>query len=211
VANIAITDVLVGQTSGANTVVTYVSGNNITVLPTVNTKFSQYETITIYDANVVSKSNTTNVQSIIYDNKKPGGLLINKYISVPITLAEGQDAEDLIVMLTAYKPPGTDVKVWVKILNGEDSQAFDYLPWIEMETTEVQRYSSISNINDFIEYTYRFPAAQRTGSNFEVQYTNPEGSTFTGFKYYAVKIGLLGTDAAVVPRVGDLRTIAVQI
>jgi hypothetical protein len=211
-ANISISDVLIGATSGANTVVSFISGNNITVVPTVNTKFSVNETVTIYDANVVAKgSNTSNITSIVYDNKKPGGLLINKYISVPITLAEGQDAEDLIVMLTSYRPPGTDVKVYVKILNGEDGQAFDYLPWIEMETSENAPYSSISNINDFIEYTYRFPVAQRTGPNDEVQYTNSDGITFTGFKYYAVKIGLVGSNAAVVPRVADLRVIAVQI
>ncbi len=212
-ANINISDVLIGGTSGTNTTVTFVSGNNITVVPSVNvnTKFAIAETLTIYDANVVSKTLTSNVTSIIYDNKKPGGLLINKYISVPITLAEGQDAEDLIVMLTSYRPPGTDVKVYVKILNGEDSQAFDYLPWIEMETADNAPYSSISNINDFVEYTYRFPVAQRSGPNSEVQYKNPDGITFTGFKYYAVKIGLLGENAAVVPRVGDLRVIAIQI
>ena len=212
VANIAITDVLVGQTSGANSIVTYVSGNNITILPTVNTKFTVGETVTIKYANNVNKgSNTSNVINVVYNNKQPGGMLVNKYISVPITLAEGQDAEDLIVMLTAYRPPTADVKVWVKILHNEDGQAFDNLPWIEMETSDVQKYSSISNINDFIEYTYRFPAAQRTGPNYEVQYTNPDSIKFTGFKYYAVKIGLLGVDAAVIPRVGDLRTIAVQI
>jgi len=212
-ANINISDVLIGGTSGTNTTVTFVSGNNITIVPSVNvnTKFAIAETLTIYDANVVSKTLTSNVINVIYNNNKPGGALINKYISVPITLAEGQDAEDLIVMLTSYRPPGTDVKVYVKILNGEDSQAFDYLPWIELETSEDAPFSSISNINDFIEYTYRFPVAQRSGPNFEVQYTNPDGIKFTGFKYYAIKIGLLGENAAVVPRVGDLRTIAVQI
>lgn len=212
VANISVNDVLIGATSGANTTVSFVSGNNITIVPSINTKFAINETVTIYDANVVAKgSNTSNITNIVYNNNKPGGALINKYISVPITLAEGQDAEDLILMLTSYRPPGTDVKVWVKILNGEDGQAFDYLPWIEMETSDNAPYSSISNINDFVEYTYRFPVAQRTGPNSEVQYTNPDGITFTGFKYYAVKIGLVGTNAAVVPRVGDLRVIAVQI
>lgn len=212
VANIAITDVLVGSNSTANSTVSFINGNTFTIIPTVNTKFSVGETVNIYTSNLVAKgSNTSTVTSIVYDNKKPGGLLINKYISIPITLAEGQDAEDLVVMLTSYRPPGTDVKVWVKLLHSEDSQAFDYLPWIELETEENAPYSSISSINDFIEYTYRIPASQRTGPNYEVQYKNPEGITFTGFKYYAIKIGLLGTDAAVVPRVGDLRVIAVQI
>lgn len=212
VANISVTDVLVGQNSAANTTVSFVSGNNITVIPTVNTRFTSGETVVVYNSSYVAKgSNTSTVMSVTYDNKKPGGLLINKYISIPITLAEGQDAEDLIVMLTSYRPPGTDIKVYVKILNGEDGEAFDYLPWIELETVENAPFSSISNINDFVEYTYRFPAAQRTGPNFEVQYKSSDGITFTGFKYYAIKIGLLGENAAVVPRVGDLRAIAIQI
>jgi hypothetical protein len=32
----------------------------------------------------------------------------------------------------------------------------------------------------------------------------------TGFKQFSIKIGLLGDDSAIVPRVGDLRAIALQ-
>jgi hypothetical protein len=44
-----------------------------------------------------------------------------------------------------------------------------------------------------------------------VQYTNTQQIKFTGFKSYQVKIGLLGTNSAIVPRVADLRTIALQM
>ena len=71
-------------------------------------------------------------------------------------------------------------------------------------------YSSASNRNDFKEYIYELPAWRLTGTNETVQYTNAAGVTFSGFKYYAIKIGLTGTNSAVVPRVGDLRVLALQ-
>lgn len=210
--NIVATDVLIGANSGANVTVLSVSGNTFTVSVPGTASFEVGERATVYYANVVAKgSNVTTLLASTYDNKKIGGMLINKYISIPITLAEGQDAEDLLVLLTSYRPPGTEVHVWAKVLHAEDGDSFSYLPWIELEKADGSPYSSLSNRNDFLEYTYRFPVAQRTGPNYEVQYKNSLGYTFTGFKYYAIKIGLSATDSAIIPRVGDLRTIAIQI
>ena len=209
-ANINVSDVLVGANSTGNSTVTYASGNTITIT-VPNTAFILNEVLTIANSTVVSKNSTTVLIDIIKDNKKTGGELINKYISKPITLAEGQDAEDLLMFLTAYRPPGTALKVWVKMLHNEDYDSFSYLPWIEMTAGDIESYSSLSNRNDFIELRYTFPASVKTGPNGEVQYKNSDGLTFTGFKYYAVKIGLLAENSAVVPRVGDLRVIAVQI
>jgi hypothetical protein len=210
--NISVTDVLIGANTGANASVLFISGNTVTVSVPGTAHFTVGERASVYYSNVTAKgSNVTTVTAVTLDNRKIGGMLINKYISIPITLAEGQDAEDLLVLLTAYRPPGTEVHVWAKILHAEDGDSFSYLPWIELEKADASPYSSLSNRNDFLEYTYRFPVAQRTGENYEVQYTNSLGYTFTGFKYYAIKIGLSATDSAVIPRVGDLRTIAIQI
>jgi len=154
-------------------------------------------------------SNTTN------ENAASGGSLFNKYISKIITLAEGQDAEDLKVYLTAYRPPGTDVKVWIKILNGEDSDTIAQKSWIELEKSfggDIL-YSSIANKKDFKEFTYGIPTSMLTGSQGQVVYTSSQGISFTGFKSFQVKIGLVGngTNSAIVPRVADFRTIALQI
>jgi hypothetical protein len=62
-----------------------------------------------------------------------GGNAINKYISKIITLAEGQDAEDLLVYLTAYKPSTTSVNVYIKIKHFEDVELFDSKKWILLE------------------------------------------------------------------------------
>jgi hypothetical protein len=158
--------------------------------------------------NIVN-SNTVN------ETAASGGKLYNKYISKTVSLAEGQDAEDLQVILTTYRPPSTDVKVWVRLLHSEDTgTAFAQRGWIELEKSNDGDtvYSSQSNKNDFIEYAYKFPSANLTGTSGEVQYLGNDGvTTFTGFKHFAVKVGLLSDNSAVVPRVADLRVIFLQM
>jgi len=147
------------------------------------------------------------------ENGVSGGYLSNRYISKTITLAEGQDAEDMKVVLTAYRPPNTDVRVWVKILNGEDSESLSNKYWIELVKAGNgdATYSSLSDRDDFKEYEFDFPTSYLTAPQGQVQYTTSAGITFTGYKYFAVKIGLMASNSAVIPRVADLRTIALQI
>lgn len=155
----------------------------------------------------IINSNTYN------ENTSSGGYLFNKYISKIVTLAEGQDAEDLKVYLTAYRPPNTDVKVWIKLLNGEDSDTMAQKSWIELEKSfggDIL-YSSLANKNDFREYIFNIPSSYMTGSLGQVRYTNSQGIVFTGFKSFQIKVGLLGNNSAIIPRVADLRTIALQI
>lgn len=151
------------------------------------------------------------------ENLATGGNLFNKYISKVVTLAEDQDAEDLNVILTAYRPPGTNVRVWVKILHAEDPELFDSKPWILMDYIDKSTvYSSISDKSNFIEYGFKFPDAQltgigSTGEQAAIEYTNSAGQKFTGFKHFSVKIGLSSTNSAIVPRVADLRCLALQL
>ena len=44
-----------------------------------------------------------------------------------------------------------------------------------------------------------------------VTYTNTAGTTFNSFKQFQVKIGLSSENTAVVPKVADLRVIALQL
>ena len=139
-----------------------------------------------------------------------GGNLINKYISRTITLADGQDAEDLNVFITAYRPPGTDVKIYFKPKNVNDTGAFDSKTWIELENVSSDLVSSLADKNDFKSYDFKIPDSFMTGTNGEFEYT-VDGVTYTGFKQFAIKIGLSSTSSTVIPRVGDLRAIALQI
>ncbi|NDB58501.1 DUF4815 domain-containing protein [bacterium] len=146
------------------------------------------------------------------EDAQSGGAALNKYISQTVTLAEGQDAEDLNVYLSAYRPPGTDVKVYCKLLNATDGEPLSQKSWVEMPKLGDGdiTYSSISNRYNFKELSYGLPTDMMTGPNGEVQYT-AGGTTFTSYKYYAVKIVLTSDNSATVPRVADLRAIALQI
>lgn len=143
-----------------------------------------------------------------------GGNLLNKYITRTVTLAEGQDAEDLLVSITAYCPPGITekfpVKAWFKIRHDEDGDQFSEKPWVEMVNTGEGIYSSVANKYDFRAYTFKVPEEMMIGEYGAVQYSSG-GNTFDGYKQFSVKIGLLGVDSAQVPRVSELKAIALQM
>ena len=146
------------------------------------------------------------------EDGKVGGNALAKYISKIVTLAEGQDAEDLRVYVDAYKPLNTDVKVYYKILHREDADAFDDVNWVEMtQTTNVNTYSKLEKDNDFNEYEFNVPTAKLTGTNGEIEYTNSQSVLFTGYKKFQIKIVLLSSTSRLYPRVKNVRGIALQI
>ena len=109
------------------------------------------------------------------------GSALAKYISRTVTLGDGLDAEDIKVFVNAYKPQGTDVKVYAKVLNQADEIEFADGVWSELQKVKNKdKVSSSQNRRDVIEYSYEFkdaPSATiQTGS---IAFTN--GSpTITG-------------------------------
>ena len=310
-----------GTTWFPGTVDSYSSFNNeVTILSRVNelTKFASesvkssarvkaiMSTANPYVSPVIdlSRAQAIYVHNILNNDdngeaNSSGGNLLNKYISKPVTLAEGQDAEDLLVKITVYRPPGSDVKLWMKIRNNEDGALLPDNQWIQMSYSN-NFFSSLGNDGDFVELDYTVPdeyknsngvlqyikgstsfAANSTtvissansilianadtifSANDEIYYSVPPtgraitplsantyyyvdtvnstaitlkatpsgsqinitdfrtdaspeihtlgGDVYEGFKQYTIKVGLLGTNSAKPPRVGDLRAIALQM
>lgn len=81
----------------------------------------------------------------------------SKYISKPITLAVGQDAQDLQVTLTAFRPVGSDIQVWVKYQNGDDTESLANKTWTPLLNKSYELYSEPSNPDDFKEFTFVTP------------------------------------------------------
>ena len=123
----------------------------------------------IYVHNIINNDTTGEANS-------SGGNLLNKYISKPVTLADGQDAEDLLVKLTAYKPPGNDVKLWMKVRHNEDTALFNENKWIEMSYNDTF-YSSEANKDDFVEVDYTVPDEYKNG-NGVIQYVKRATSIY---------------------------------
>jgi hypothetical protein len=223
------------------------------------------------------------------------GELINKYISQTINLADGQDAEDIFVFLTAYRPPDTDIRIWIKFCHNEDGEAFVSKPWTELVNFDPNEYSSVTERSDWKDYTFRLPdnkrdilvvsdpssnviniavgnylygntqlgnvrsvitgidrvnnkniiyvedtgytvgekcnvyfangtsrgfnvsvtsigsTAYKSGEFEAMEYITDTGQVFSGYKQYAIKIGLSANGSAVVPRAADLRVINLQM
>ena len=91
------------------------------------------------------------------------GAAYSKYVSKPVTLGPDQVAEDLIVYMTAFKPSGTDIEVYAKLLSEEDGENLNQKNWTKL-TLDVPTGSSInsldSNPNDFVDLKYVIPSAQ---------------------------------------------------
>jgi len=162
-------------------------------------------------AAVLTVENLINNDSTNEDTQDVGNALA-RYVMRTVTLDDGQDAEDLKVFVGAYKPATATIKVYAKLLNGEDGQDMDDKTWIDMtQVTPATVYSDSENQQDFEEYEYTLPTANLTGDNGEVQYTTTDGVTFTGFKRFKIKVVLLSTSTSRVPRIRDFRAVALQI
>ena len=144
-----------------------------------------------------------------------------RYITKKIVLADGQEAEDIKVVLSAYKPVGTDIDVYARIQNAEDPDDFRDKHYTKLDqNSPANTVSSIVDKSSFVELEYGFPSANASslgafkfsGNNDVVRYFNSANSHFDTYKYFSLKIVLrTSTGSHVVPRVKDLRAIALQI
>ena len=146
------------------------------------------------------------------------GNAIAKYVSKPVVLDAGQDAEDLLVYVTGFRPSGTDIKVYTKLINAEDYNKFDDKLWSIMDNQSPEIYSSSMDTNDFREFQFKLPFSAITGgafrdsSNFNiVKYIGTSGEIYLGFKQFAIKIVMVSDSPNTVPIVNDVRCIALQV
>jgi hypothetical protein len=93
-----------------------------------------------------------------------GGSATSKYISRKVVLAEGQDAEDLIVYLDNKIPTEGDVKVYAKFKNAADDGDFlEDIFWKELEILD-SPFNTASQA--YGEYSYKIPVkASGSGLN----------------------------------------------
>ena len=108
------------------------------------------------------------------------GSAVSKYVSKPVILGVDQIAEDLIVYLDAYRPSGTDVEVYVKLLSEEDNESFSKKNWTKMKEvilTGSSSYSLNAVDSDTVTIKYVLPPYQPTttpvtAGTFSVQSAN---------------------------------------
>lgn len=142
----------------------------------------------------------TQTFSIASEVAPSGGPAICKYISKKVTLKDGFDAGDLRVWLTAYKPIGTDIKVYYKVRNALDPTPFEKLPYVLMNQ---QTSSTVKSLNEYdtLEYEYR------PSSSNAITYTSGT-NTYRTFNQFAIKVVMISESTVKYPVGYDLRAIA---
>lgn len=111
--------------------------------------------------------------SDIYNEYYNNGGSKSKYISQIVTLAGGQDAQDLQVTITAHRPPGSDIKVYAKFLNSQDPDPISAKTWTPLLNQAYNFFSSPTNPGDVSEFVYStFPYYPLISTNGTITATN---------------------------------------
>ena len=130
-----------------------------------------------------------------------GGNINAKYVSRRVTLNDGFDASDLKVIISAFKPLGTGINVYYKVKSEEDPESFDDKSYVLMNQETANTLLSTSE-EDIKEFTFKT-------ANDSISYTSG-GATHDRFKTFAIKIALTSNNATVIPKVRDMRAIALD-
>ena len=189
-----------GGGSGATAKANVVDGKIVQVYVT-NPGSNYYTTPTI---SVSSPSGSNALIKYVGETSPRGGNALAKYICRKVVLAEGFNSGDLRVYITAYKPFGTNIYVYYKILSESDPEQFEKKSWQLMTQLGNANFSSI-NQDDYRELSFA-PGVNGVANN-SVSYVS-NNSSYSTFKTFAIKIVFSSSNPTIVPKVRDFRAIA---
>ena len=109
---------------------------------------------------------------------------------------------------TAYKPTGSQIYVYYKILATGDSQKFDDSSWQLMTQMSPVAYSTDrSNVIEFECAPGVWSAGSGNPYN-QLSYTSTTGVTYTSFIQFAIKVVMATNDNTNPPFLTDIRALA---
>jgi hypothetical protein len=136
-------------------------------------------------------------ESVIPETLPFGGDAKAKYVSRPVTLADGFDANKLRVILDINRPEGTSIKVFFKVKASEDPDEFRNKYYQEMQmVSKLQNFT----LDESTYITDEYIAENISYSSDDIEYYE--------FKTYAIKIVMYSDNPAFVPQIKNLRVIA---
>jgi hypothetical protein len=205
-----------GYANSADVTVTISGGNGSGATATANVVANTIEQIIITNpGSGYSTSPTFTITpgsgggsgaSVLYngEDKKSGGNSDVRYITRRVTLADGFDSGDLRIYLNAYKPSGSNVLVYYKILSKSDTDAFTDKNYQLMTQLGNPNFVSTNN-SDYREL--KFAPGQNGEPDNSISY-DTDDTSFSSFRTFAIKIVLTGSNTVEVPKVKDVRVIA---
>jgi hypothetical protein len=110
-----------------------------------------------FDLDVFTFTNRINSTSANTDSEVGRGTLLSKHISSKISLANNSFAEDIRIFISAYRPANTQILMYAKIHNSQDSEPYDDKSWSPLQLIAGQnQLSATGNRDDLKEYQYGF-------------------------------------------------------
>ena len=186
------------------------AGTGYTGSPTINLFASLCTNVnggTPYSGGLTVGASANGASIIINgEDKKEGGPAKVRYLTRKVQLSPGFVSGDLRVYLLAYKPPLSNIYVYAKYLSPGDFEPFEDKFWNLL--TQINNTNFVSaDETDYRELTFA-PGANTVQTN-QISYTNAAGNqTYTDFATFAVKVVMTGDSTVDVPKMKDLRIIA---
>lgn len=142
--------VLLSTQSGNSTVVEIITSSNNDFIDTCVD-----EAVITYNKTIINNDYTGEHTSF--------GNAAAKHVSKKIAFENGRLAEDLLVYIRAYRPAPTDLKVYARMHNSSDPEAFDDKDWTLLTCVNgADQFSSATNDKDIREFTYNLPQFPNT-------------------------------------------------
>jgi hypothetical protein len=121
---------------------------------------------------VEANSSIRNVGQTLDTEVSGNGTAVARHITKKVTFQTGRLAEDIRIFMTAYRPLNTDIKLYARVHNSQDSEAFDDKSWTPLSYVENSgAYSSSEDRTDFIEYQLGLPQYSETANAFPGTFT----------------------------------------
>jgi hypothetical protein len=106
------------------------------------------------------------VSNTVYDSANSDteitghGIAFTKHFTKKMTFEKDRRAEDIRVFAAMYRPAGTDVRMYAKIWNAQDSEPFDDKMWtpLEIKLGKDKVFSSSVDKTNFIDFEFGFPS-----------------------------------------------------
>lgn len=105
------------------------------------------------------------------------GKALSKYITKRISFDSELPSEDLMVYLRAKRPVGTDIKVYGKFHNRDDSDPFDDKLWTELEVVGAPQFTDGRDANQWVDIEYTIPQHPPVDARLDGQVTTQAGNT----------------------------------
>lgn len=221
--NFTITNTGTGYTANASVTITstYGSGANAYAVANTTTKtiesiivdtqgLGYYGTVTAtIAAPSVPSGNTTATAKVADEEDPSGGNCTAKYITRRVALNDGFEAGTLRVYFDAINLIENEILVYYKVLAAEDPDLFDNRPYVLMNNVQkgnesLPNLEKSRNGSNYLEYLY-------VPTNDSCSYIgNINSVNYNKFKYFAIKIVMLSSDSTKVPKVRNLRIIALD-